>query len=984
MICSVIAATGQLAIPRLPPLQPAEAVGSFKTLAGFRMELLAAEPLLTSPVAGAYDENGRLYVAEMVDYPHVVKANDKPNAENSQDPPVGRVRLLVDRDGDGRFDASTVFADALSWPTGVAVWKGGVFVTATPDIWYFKDTDGDGRADVRKRVFTGFRKLNVQAVINNLQWGLDHRIYGAGSSNGGRIRTADQPDAKAVQMLRQDFGFYPETSRLDIISGGARFGNTFDDWGNRFLCDIRNPVQHVVLPAEYLRRNPDLTPPRALHDAALFGDALPVFRISPPEPWRELRARRWALVGKAYPRSELVGSGFVTSSSGVTVYRGDACPDEFHGNIFLGEVAGNLIHRQTLEPDGVTFRARRADAGAEFVASVDTWFRPVNFVNAPDGTLHVLDMYREVIEHPWSIPDDIKDQLDLRSGADRGRIYRLAPPGFRWRQTPHLGQATTAELVALLEHPNGWHRETAHRLIHERQDQSAVPALRQMIRLGKNPLGRLHALWSLDGLGKLANEDLAIGLNDASQGVREAAVRLSESHLETNRELRDRVLALASDPVARVRFQVAFTLGEITDPRAAEALATIARRDGRDGWFRAAVLSSVPRHAGLLLASLLHDREFVKKQDGQVMLRSIALVIGAHGGASGAERALSAMSQSAVHGSPDEDALLPVAVGLADGLRRAGLHLSDLSKSASITTVIGTLNEHATRLAASEVALPQSRVDAITLIGHRPFSESSPVLAALFEPRHPQAIQLAAARALAGYSEREVGQILLRSWRGLTPAVRTETLQILLSRSQWIGSLLDAIESGTVAAVLVPETRRAILKNSPDASIRNRARALFGEAATGPRGPVVARYQSALSRPGRRDRGQAIFERECLTCHRLGSVGFAVGPNLASVQQRSAGEVLIHILDPNREVAPDFVEYTVALKDGRVLSGIIDSETATGLTLRRAGGEADSVLRQEIDAITSTGRSLMPEGLESRLSPEEMSDLLTFLLEIQK
>jgi putative heme-binding domain-containing protein len=187
-----------------------------------------------------------------------------------------------------------------------------------------------------------------------------------------------------------------------------------------------------------------------------------------------------------------------------------------------------------------------------------------------------------------------------------------------------------------------------------------------------------------------------------------------------------------------------------------------------------------------------------------------------------------------------------------------------------------------------------------------------------------------------------------------------------------------------VAAVLVPETRRAILKNSPDASIRTRAKALFGETATRPRGPIIARYQSSLSHSGRRDRGQAIFERECLTCHRLGSRGVAVGPNLASVQQRSADEVLIHILDPNREVAPDFVEYTVALNDGRVLAGIIDSETATGLTLKRAGGETDSVLRQEIDAITSTGRSLMPEGLETRISPEEMSDLLTFLLEIQK
>src|SRR4051794_11112912 len=294
------------------------------------------------PVAAVYDEDGRLYVVEMSDYPHVESDNDKPFRENLGDPPIGRVKLLIDRDGDGRFDESHVFADRLSWPTGVAVWKGGVFVAATPDIWYLKDTDGDHEADVRARIFTGFRKFNVQAVMNNLQWGLDHAIYGAASGNGGQVRPADKADAKPVPVLRHDFRFLPTTGAFEVISGGARFGNTFDDWGNRFLCDIRNPAQHVVLPARYLARNPRLAAPKALHDAALAGDAIPMFRISPPEPWREFRAKRWTANGKVLPRSELVGAGYLTSSSGVTVYRGDAYPPTFRGQLFLGEVANNL------------------------------------------------------------------------------------------------------------------------------------------------------------------------------------------------------------------------------------------------------------------------------------------------------------------------------------------------------------------------------------------------------------------------------------------------------------------------------------------------------------------------------------------------------------------------------------------------------------------------------------------------------------------
>ena len=259
----------------------------------------------------------------------------------------------------------------------MAVWKGGIFVSATPDVWYLKDTDGDRRADVRRKVFTGFRKFNVQAVMNNLRWGLDHKIYAAGASNGGEIRTVAQLQAMAQPLRQNDFCFDPRNDNLQLLSGGARFGNTFDDWGNRFICNIRNPLEHVVLPHHYLARNPLLPVTAAVHDAALAGDTLPVFRVSPAEPWRVVRAERWTNEsGQKYPNSELAAEGFFTSASGVTIYRGAAYPAEYRGNAFVGEVAGNLIHRQTISPDGVTFIARRGDEASEFVASTDNWFRP--------------------------------------------------------------------------------------------------------------------------------------------------------------------------------------------------------------------------------------------------------------------------------------------------------------------------------------------------------------------------------------------------------------------------------------------------------------------------------------------------------------------------------------------------------------------------------------------------------------------------------
>ncbi len=561
------------------------------------MTLIAAEPLVTSPVALEYDEHGQGWVLEMRDYPFTDKNTDKPFGDKSADLPLGRIRLLRDTDGDGVFDENRIFADDISWPTGLAFWKGGVFVAATPDIWYFKDTDGDGIADLREKLFTGFRKFNIQAVINNLKWGLDHQIYAAGGTNGGQITAPKDPDSPAIAFATNDFRINPMTMKFEPLSGGARFGMTFDDWGNRFLCNIRNPVIHVVLPAHYLARNPSIPFQKAVFDAAESGDTLPVYRSSPPEAWRTLRAQRWSgdAEGLSYPRSELVPDGYFTSACGITIYRGSAYPAKYYGEAFLADVASNLIHRESMTPFGVTFRAQRIDAKTEFVRSSDTWFRPVNFVNAPDGTLHVVDMYRETIEHPWSIPDDIKAALDLESGRDQGRLWRLEPPNFQPPKLTPLAQASTAELVAQLENRNAWHRETAHRLLFERQDKTAVGPLRNLLETSEQPLARLHALWSLEGLDSLTEADILKGLADPVGGVREHAVRLAESRLDDRAVLLNGLVVLAGDVDPRVRIQVAFSLGDVAQEAATNALVRIAKQDAGDEHIRAAVLSSVAR-----------------------------------------------------------------------------------------------------------------------------------------------------------------------------------------------------------------------------------------------------------------------------------------------------------------------------------------------------------------------------------------------------
>ena len=992
-------------LPRVTATAPIDASKSLRLQNGFRAELIAAEPLVTDPIAMQYDENGLGYVVEMNDYPYTDKSHDRAWTEQTS-APMGRLRVLEDTDGNGTFDKSTVFADKLSWPSGIAPWKGGVYVAATPDVLYLKDLDGDRRADIRRKVFTGFRKYNVQAVMNNLQWGLDHRIYAAGSSNGGNIssmgqvagQTSDQaPEGIPARMGRNDFRFDPRTERFEVISGGARFGHTWDDWGNRFLCDIRNPIQHVVLSNRYVGRNSFLAVKTAINDVAKSGDAIPVFQISPAESWRTINARRLANdAATKSPYDSKVAKGFVTSCSGVTIYRGAAYPEEFYGNAFIGEVAGNLVMRYRLKPSGLTFEGTRANDQVDFLASTDNWFRPVNFVNAPDGMLHVLDMYRETIEHPWSMPDDLKAQVDLTSGRDRGRIYRLVPPtyrvGFQKPPQPRLGAASIAQLVAELENPNSWWRETAHRLIFERQDREAITSLREMMRDSQSAIARLHALWSLNGLDALSDDDLNVAVVDSDPHVREHAIRLSEPRLKDDADLFRSVLAGAFDENIRVRFQTALTLGEVDDERSTAALAWIAKRDVADPWSRIAVLSSLAESSVPFLLAVLDAPEFGAAKPGRELIGQLAFGIGARNDVSGMNDVLAALVRREGRKSGNRtsaQSLIDTAVvmNLGAGLRRAGRNLEQLASDAnSGGRLIQAMLDDAQRSALAKDDQLSRQVQAIEMVGLCSFASARKTLLSVLGAQRPREIQSAAILALTEFPNREVADMLLNHYSTLTPKLQTELVSRLLTRNEWVPSVFDAIEADIVSAEHISPVRRRIYMNSRNSTVRARALDLFHEeeGILGLRKKVIAKYQSALTLPSDPSRGKVVLKRVCLNCHRLGKEGHEVGPDLSTIQHRSPAELLVSVLDPNREVSPNYMQYVVLTQDGRTVTGIIASETPTSITLQMAEGTHQTILRNEIDELNSSGISLMPEGLEKEISPQEMADLIAHLLSNRK
>jgi len=948
-----------------------EVLKSFEAVDDFQMQPVAVEPLVVDPISAAFDEDGNLYVTEMRDYPYYP-------AEGKQ--PLGTLRLLRDTDGDGVFDKASVFAGNLLWAGGVVPWKGGVFVASAPDIWYLKDTDGDGKADVRVKVFTGFGTANQQAMVNSLQFGLDHRIYGSSGSNGGTVRPGDRPDARGVSVAGRDFRFDPVTHAFELTTGTIQFGTTFDDWGNRFLCNQATAAFHAVLPQHYFKRNSFVSSPGAV--VPIIGTPTPIFRTSPLERWREIRSGRRIIHGGSSQNEVGVSQGIIDAAAGTTVYRGAAYPEKYRGNLFVGEAQNNVIHRRELVPDGVTFKTKRADEGTEFVRSSDNWFRPVNFVNAPDGTLYVLDMSREIIES-IHIPLDVVKHLDLTSGRDRGRIYRIAPQGFKYPGAPRLGKADTAALVAALENPNGWWRDTAHRLLFERQDKSALPPLRRLLAESQLPQARLHALWSLQGLGALTPDDVARGLGDTHPAVQEHAIALSEPFLDLDPAVLQKVAALAESTNPRLRLQTAFSLGESRDALAVAALAKLARTGAADPWLRSAVLSSVSDTGLAIFAELLADTAFREKETARAILTPLAGMIGARNRDGEAAQALELIvKHDGLAARPGFNGRVLLALG--EGLKRAGKKFSTADLGASAAGWLDSRLRATARIAADAKADTVTRKEAILLLSCSASPSARESLASLMDVSQPDDIQSEAIRALAASPDAEVGGILLAAWSRYTPAVRGVVMEVLLSRDDLTRQFLEAAAQGRASAAQVDPARRSLLLKHRDAVIQKLAVKLLGEDPGSDRAKVIANYARAMKDlTGDATRGAQVFTL-CAACHQVGGIGQAIGPDLAALPTHETDVLLVHILDPNRYLPPNFETYVITDKTGNTHVGMIAEQNATDIHLRLPTGQTETILRTSIQDMNATGMSLMPSGLEAAINPQQMADLFAHLRDSAK
>jgi putative membrane-bound dehydrogenase-like protein len=958
-------------LPRIPALEPGEALASFRLSSDeFEIEQVAAEPLVATPVAIDFDADGRMYVAEMRDY----SEQDKEH--------LGRIRLLEDTDQDGRYEKATIFADRLSWPTAVACANRGVFVGAAPHIYFLKDDDGDGRADTKQIIFTGFKRDNVQGLLNSFHWGLDNRLHGATSTAGGDVRRANGADTMPLSLRGRDFSIDTRTLEIRAESGGGQHGMSFDDWGRKFVSSNSDHIQLIMAEDRYLARNPYLAAPPPRVSIAADGPQAEVFRESPVEPWRILRTR---LRVSGFAPGPIEGggraAGYFTGATGVTIYRGDAWPAEYRGNALIGDVGSNIVHRKTLKRDGLLLVANRAEQGREFLSSRDIWFRPAQFANGPDGNLYVIDVYREVIEHPASLPPPIKRHLDLTSGRDRGRIYRIKQKEFKQPPPVRLNGATTPELVALLEHTNGWHRQTAARLLYERNDKSAIPPLVELARKSKSPLGRMHALRALDGLGGLQEHVIIEALADDHPGVRRHAVQLAERLLESA-DVRAALINMVDDDDLLVRYQLAYTLGELKTPERRTALAAIARRDAAHPWMRVALLSSLNEGVAEVLTELLADAGFRRNEHGRAFLQALARQIGAQNREGDIER-VDGVLRGLAMATSDREVARSVAIALVQGLVKASGHgamrQEMLLKHPSIAEAAGQAISQSLAAAVDGkrgIAERQQAIDALSLA---PFTRTSEAFAVLLAVDQPNEIQLAAVAKLASLRDPQAAELLLDRWASFTPRLRAAAIEGLLADRASLERLLTAIEKGGVSRGEIDSARVQQLVRHNDRGLRERAKRLWSATANRNRDEVVRHYHKALNMKGSLDKGRAIFRTACAGCHRAEGEGHELAPNLMTVQNRGPEAILLNVLDPNREVNPQFVNYLVVTKDGRTASGMIAGESATSITLKRGEGQSETILRSQIEELASTGMSLMPEGLEKQIDVEAMADLLAYL-----
>ncbi len=900
-----------------------------------QITLVAAEPDVESPVAMMWAPDGSLYVAEMSGYPLT---------ENT-----GRIKKLHDPDGDGYYQAASVFAKDLNFPNSLMWYNGGILVTDAPEIYFLKDTDADGVADLKEVVLSGFRPGNEQLRANGLYWGLDNWIYGANGRSGGSVYFAGDTVNK-TSINSRDFRFRLDPPQFEAISGMSQFGIAHDDWGNRFITINHRFARQVVLEEKHLTRSPQLAK-HTIYDT-----------------YQSEHDRRVYTLLEEAARFNRDPIGYFTSLSGLTAYRGNALGPDYYGDLFAGEsVQSAVIHRR-LKPDGPVFKAIDIAPGVEFLASPDSWFHPVNFSNGPDGALYMVDFYRMLVEHPQWAHDDRKEGVQWKLGEEYGRIWRIARKEFPHDSdvmNPKIDQVDARALVQHLKDSSGWKRDLAQQLLVNQQMQEAGSELEKLLS-HQAPATRVQALWTLHGLGLLTDSHIEMALQDETPQVIAQAIGVAEDRLTTSTILSGMVSKLVMHQDQLVRYHAILSLSNSDSQDTRNALVSAAS-EYDDSWTRIALLSTVADWAGEFAVSLLaaNADKLASDRDLSFYRQIGALVASNQAKTASSPIQIEMLSRSRVN--RNQTALLAgyLETSVANGSNPPKFSSQTLKQ---LTDVAGDLND------------PQQAMTAIELLGYSGSEEIYQQLAQMVLTTTSKDIKQAGIKTLSQLNDIAVSTKLFDQIQSFNTTQRQQLITSSLGSEAATSALLAAITSNSISASEVPEElRHALLAHTNDA-LKTRAEKVLKHAVNSDRQAVVDQYLASLNaQTVDLKQGAAIFNDHCSVCHAIAGSGGLLGPDLTTIGNRSDEILLVNILDPSRMVSYELRLHVVVTKSGEVYSGTISAETTTSITVRQPDGKEHTILRENIKENNATDQSIMPEGFERSIDENAMADLIGFL-----
>jgi putative membrane-bound dehydrogenase-like protein len=967
------------------PLDPAESQKHFVTPVQLEPKLFAAEPQIRRPICMNWDQRGRLWIAETVDYPN-----------NLQRQGEGHDRIVIceDTDGDGVADKFTVFADKLSIPTSFTFYKNGIIVVQAPHTLYLQDTDGDDRADTRTVLLSGWHTGDTHAGPSNLRWGFDNWIYGIVGYSGFTGTVGGEKHSFKQGFFR----FRPDGSKLEFLrsTNNNSWGVGFTEEGLLFGSTANgNPSVYLPIPNRYYESV------RGWSSRVLGG-----------------------IAGNApmYPITDKVRQvdyhGHFTAAAGHALYTARLYPREYWNRAaFVAEPTGHLVATFQLERRGSDFRSRNA---WNLLASDDEWSAPIMAEVGPDGNVWIIDWYNYIVQHNPT-PQGFKTgkgnayETDLRDKT-HGRVYRLVAKSVKPQAPITLKDATPETLVATLKSDNLMWRLHAQRLLVERGKRDVVPALIKLANdpsvdeIGLNP-GAIHALWTLHGLGALDGTDasvlaaVAAGLKHKSPGVRRnAALALPRTEEGSNALLDTGIL---EDRDAHVRLAALLAFAEMP-PNGCVARDIVEMlgesENSSDRWIPDAAISAAARIDTQFLREVARARP---KAGSRVL--EVAAIIAEHRGRGGSAEGLDGLLR-AVAGT-DPAVAEVILTGLAKGWPRGtavGLkeeteeHLEKLLTNLTpagkgellrLATALGSqrLTKYAAEATQALLAVigNDKRGDAARVAAARQyveFSGSNPMamdrLLELITPRASPVLAAGLIDALGASTAPAIGTALVQRLDALPPTARAAAVRVLLSRPDATRTLLDALDKGRVQLGELTLDQKEGLTAHPDLKIAFRAKKILargGGLPSADRQKVIDELLPLIKRTGKAEEGKLVFKKHCAVCHTHTGEGNKVGPDLTGMATHPRAELIVSIMDPSRSVEGNFRVYTVSLTDGRVLNGLLASETKTSVEIIDAQAKKHLIQREDIEELKASTKSLMPDGFEKLLPPDDLVNLLEFL-----